>query len=258
MPVFSVSDPAIVALNVAYWLVSTALAGWWAARLPDEALAHDTWLGRERAWEDRGAWYDRCLRIRRWKDRLPEAGTFFGGRSKRSLGGRRDADLKRFLMEARRAERAHWWNLVGLPLTVLWNPALGVALMAAFGIVFNAPFIAIQRYNRARIRRILERRAGRAAGPTSSAAPGPAVEPAAPGDQDAASAFAPPAGSVGPFTTASATAATPPTAAPTTPTAPPATAVTTGITRRRIGGTATTTAPATMTGTGFMSELPAR
>ena len=43
------------------------------------------------------------------------------------------------------------------PLFALWNPPVGVVLMVAYGVVVNAPFIAIQRYNRARAERLLAR-----------------------------------------------------------------------------------------------------
>ena len=43
------------------------------------------------------------------------------------------------------------------PLFVLWNPPAVAAVMVAYGVVVNAPFIAIQRFNRLRIGRILAR-----------------------------------------------------------------------------------------------------
>jgi glycosyl-4,4'-diaponeurosporenoate acyltransferase len=43
----------------------------------------------------------------------------------------------------------------------LWNPPLGVLLMAVYGLTVNAPFILIQRYNRTRAQRLLRRRAAR-------------------------------------------------------------------------------------------------
>lgn len=89
-----------------------------------------------------------------------------GELSKRHLPTERDGGLVRYAAETRRAERAHWSSLLGLPLVVLWNPASGAAVMVAFGLAFNAPFVVVQRYNRARIERILRRRAARTAPPS--------------------------------------------------------------------------------------------
>ena len=105
-----------------------------------------------------GRLYER-LRIRRWKDRLPEAGALFaGGVSKRRLA----ADLERFAAETRRAEYGHWLAMACAPVFALWNPLMGVVLMATYSVVVNAPFIAIQRYNRQRAQRVLTRRSAAA------------------------------------------------------------------------------------------------
>jgi glycosyl-4,4'-diaponeurosporenoate acyltransferase len=67
-------------------------------------------------------------------------------------------------VETRRAERGHWLAMAGGPVAALWNPPLGVALMVAYGVLVNAPFIVVQRYNRQRAARVLRRRAERTQG----------------------------------------------------------------------------------------------
>ena len=42
------------------------------------------------------------------------------------------------------------------PVFVLWNPPLAAALLSAYGVVVNLPFIMIQRYNRFRIAAVLQ------------------------------------------------------------------------------------------------------
>ncbi len=159
-PVVALPSLAILALNIATWALGHGVAGYRAHRLAVGRLVDDGPLLRRRGFEGDGRLYER-VRIRAWKDRLPEAGGLFaGGTSKRTLPdgiGRRDA-LVAFRRETIRAERAHWGSLVVLPLFWLWNPPVGVALMAVYGLAVNAPFIAVQRYNRARTDRILRRR----------------------------------------------------------------------------------------------------
>ena len=112
-----------------------------------------------------GALYQ-ALRIRRWKDRLPEAGAFFaGGISKRHLPGRARGGLERFVVETRRAELGHWLAAAAGPLFVLWNPPGVAAVLVAYGVAVNLPFIAIQRYNRLRVERVLRARADRSSIP---------------------------------------------------------------------------------------------
>ena len=149
----------LVIVDGAVWAGWSAVVGLRAARLPRRALDHDTWLTRARRWERKGRWYEH-LRIRSWKDRLPEAGGWFGGRSKRHLDGssRSEDVLRTFAAETRRAELVHWAILVAAPLFILWNPPALFAAMVGYALVANLPCIAIQRYNRARIRRVLDRR----------------------------------------------------------------------------------------------------
>ncbi len=149
---------ATIAVDVLAWGAFHSLTGYAAHRLGDERLAHDGRLLRLRGFEEGGAWYRRRLRIHRWKDRLPEAGGLFGGVSKRRLPTYDVAGLELFARETRRAELAHWWAMACGPLFVLWNPPLASVLLIAYGVLVNLPFVLIQRYNRARITGLLERR----------------------------------------------------------------------------------------------------
>lgn len=146
--------------NVAAWAVIHTASGYLVHRLALDRLQRDGPLLRPRRWEHDGRTYQRVLRIRAWKDHLPEAGALFsGGVSKRELTGSLTGGLPRFVAETRRAERGHWLALAGGPLFALWNPPSGLGLMVAYGVVVNAPFIAVQRYNRLRALRVLSRRA---------------------------------------------------------------------------------------------------
>ncbi|MDQ2678734.1 MAG: hypothetical protein M3Y51_08315 [Actinomycetota bacterium] len=154
------SDPVAVAVSCLAWVLVGVVSGYLLVRLPSTRFAHDTWLTRPRAFEDSGRWYQKRLRIRRWKDRLPEKGDLFrDGFSKRHLVDRSDAHLQRFVEETRRAEYVHWCNLGAGPLFLIWcTPLLG-SVMIGFGVAAHLPFIVVQRFNRERLCRILDRRA---------------------------------------------------------------------------------------------------
>jgi glycosyl-4,4'-diaponeurosporenoate acyltransferase len=133
--------------------------GYAGHRMPDRWFDRESWLTRARRFEDDGRFYVRVLRIKRWKDALPEAGALFaGGFDKKHL---RATDVRYLLTharETRRAELVHWLHAgTGLPL-LLWNPVPVAAAVSVAMVLFDTPFIAAQRYNRIRLARIVRLR----------------------------------------------------------------------------------------------------
>ena len=100
---------AVAGANVVWWAAVHAGTGYAAHRMPASRLRHDGPVLRLRAWERGGRAYERRLRIKAWKDRVPEAGALFaGGTSKRHLPALGRAGVELLVVETRRAERAHW------------------------------------------------------------------------------------------------------------------------------------------------------
>ena len=148
---------ALVLVDAVAWATWSATVGYAAHRMPQRWFARDRGLWRLRAWEVGGRVYARAS-VRRWKDRLPDAGGLFtGGVSKRQIATRRPEALTRLAVETRRAELVHWLIPAFTPAFAVWNPAWLVAAMAAYAVVANVPCIVVQRYNRARVFRVLER-----------------------------------------------------------------------------------------------------
>lgn len=169
--VFRPSKPRAALLDVVAWGLVHAATGYLAHRLPLRRLERDGWLTRLRPWEADGRFYTRTLRIKRWKDRVPEAGALFaGGVSKAHLptDGEAGGGLERFVAETRRAELAHWWAAAASPLFALWNPWYALPLLVGYGVGVNLPFVAIQRYNRLRATRVLARRSSALRSSTAS------------------------------------------------------------------------------------------
>lgn len=166
---------AAVAIDCVAWAVVGTATGYLWHRRPASRLAADGFVTRPRRFEQGGRWYERRLRIRSWKRYLPEAGGLFrGGYSKRTLRSRSTAELQRFRIETRRAELTHWCVVAWTPLFALWNPPALFVAMVLYAVVANGPCTAAQRYNRARLTRMLDRRARSATHPARSpSAPGP-------------------------------------------------------------------------------------
>jgi glycosyl-4,4'-diaponeurosporenoate acyltransferase len=139
-----------------FWPAWTFAVGYVAHRVPADRFADESGVTRARAFERDGAWYRESMQIERWKDRLPEAGALFpGGYAKRSLDARDPASLATFVIETRRAETAHWGMAGGVLVTLLWNPWWAAPVNLAVAAGSNVPCIAVQRYNRARLTRLL-------------------------------------------------------------------------------------------------------
>jgi glycosyl-4,4'-diaponeurosporenoate acyltransferase len=136
--------PAVL-VDAAVWAGWGTAVGWVASRVPAGRLRPS----RTRPWERRA--YER-LGVRRWKDRLPEAGAIFGGPSKRRLPGR---DLVAFARESRRAELVHRVVPLAVLAFPLWNPWWLTAVMVAYALVANVPCVVVARYNAARIARMV-------------------------------------------------------------------------------------------------------
>ncbi|MGH9080172.1 MAG: hypothetical protein ACRDYE_08895, partial [Acidimicrobiales bacterium] len=142
------------------------------------AFEVDRWLWRQRRLERGGRLYAR-LGVRRWKGRLPEAGGWFaGGFTKAQLASRDPAYLARFVRETRRAELGHWLAMAAAPGLLPWNPPAARVALVAYALASNLPCVATQRYNRARLRRVLAGGGGQAVGPAP--APEPPPGPAGP------------------------------------------------------------------------------
>lgn len=158
MSIVSGRNVAIALIDAGVWASWSALCGLLAHRLSPARLSRDAGLFRLWGFETGGRVYERWLRIKRWKDRVPDAGNLFrGGVSKRRLPAHDREHLQAFAAETRRAELTHWLILAAAPWFFLWNPWwLGLAMLG-YGVIANIPCVAIQRYNRARLLRMIRR-----------------------------------------------------------------------------------------------------
>jgi glycosyl-4,4'-diaponeurosporenoate acyltransferase len=152
------SEAELAVIDALVWLLLHLAVGYGVHRLPERALARETWWSRERGWEQGGTVYGAWLRIRAWKPYLPEAGAVFpGGFDKARLRRRDDSYLRSYLLETRRAELGHLLALGAAPFFFLWNPPWLGWCMQGYALLANLPCILAQRYNRARLRRVLAR-----------------------------------------------------------------------------------------------------
>jgi glycosyl-4,4'-diaponeurosporenoate acyltransferase len=145
----------VIVLNVGGWPAIQMGLAWAFTRLPPN------WFNPSNAfsWERGGRFYEVVFGVKRWKDRLPDAARWFGGGfAKAALAEKNPDYLQRFIQETWRGELCHWAAMACAPLFFLWNPWWGDLIIVAYALGANLPCILAQRYNRARLQKLLVRK----------------------------------------------------------------------------------------------------
>ena len=149
-----------VAIDVVAWVALGVVVGGYQARRTPQELVRTGLFTAMSPNEYGGAWYRRVLQVDAWKDRLPDAGTWFGGLSKRHLPAVSDGGWRRFEAECLRAERTHLAMFAALPLFALWNPPAIFIGNVIYALAANLPCLIVARFNRARIMKLVARGGG--------------------------------------------------------------------------------------------------
>ncbi len=127
--------------------------------LPRSFFDHNHFSYRPHRWEQGGKFYTNWLKIKKWKDYLPQY-VAAGGFSKRKLKSFKKIDkeyLNLFITETCRAEWNHYVCSLYFVVSFLinrWPYSLIFALIPAAA---NLPFLIIQRYNRLRLIKLTEK-----------------------------------------------------------------------------------------------------
>ena len=149
------SELVLIAIDVWFLVFVSVAAGFWATYWPDSWLQSDPFPLRLHGWESRELY--RGLWVTTLAQRLPEAGSTFGGHSKKRLFGSDALSLDRYLMEVRRGEWVHQIScLAAIPL-FFFNPWWLALLFLLAAVAVNSGFIIILRYNRIRLLMLLDR-----------------------------------------------------------------------------------------------------
>jgi glycosyl-4,4'-diaponeurosporenoate acyltransferase len=144
----------VFALNLGGWPVIQLGLAWAFTRMPVSWFNPGGGGEPERA----APFYEGVLRVKRWKDRLPDAARWFGGGFAKGALAAKDPDyLRRFIRETWRGELCHWVTLGCAPVFFLWNPWWADLIMVSYALGANLPCILAQRYNRRRLQRLLAR-----------------------------------------------------------------------------------------------------
>ena len=149
-----------VLLDIMAWFIIHVAVVLVAVRIPQSYFRSDKFLYRTRTWEEDGSFYQAVFSIKKWKDLAPDGAEWVKNRGfpKRKLKNRNVGYLRTFLRETCRAELAHWIIMFFAPFFFLWNKPYVGWIMIFYAAAENLPLIMIQRYNRARLRRVIKRK----------------------------------------------------------------------------------------------------
>lgn len=126
--------------------------------LPREWFHADAAPFKPYDWEQDGRIYER-LGIRRWKDHLPDMSRVMRDMTPKRLSWGMNAEqIQNLVAETCVAEMVHRVLCVlSVGICLIMPSGLGLFLTAVYILVFNVPFIMIQRYNRPQLIRLAEK-----------------------------------------------------------------------------------------------------
>jgi glycosyl-4,4'-diaponeurosporenoate acyltransferase len=143
----------IVMLNVLLWPAIQLGLAWGFTHMPVSCFHPPATPAFETV-----MFYEKFLLIKRWKNQLPDGARWIGEAfTKREMKATDPAYLQRFITETWRAELCHVCAFLFVPLFFLWNPWWGNCVICAYALIANLPCIIAQRYNRIRMRHLLDR-----------------------------------------------------------------------------------------------------
>jgi glycosyl-4,4'-diaponeurosporenoate acyltransferase len=154
-----------IIIDIIAWFIIHMAVVMVIIRIPVWHFDSGGFLYRPRTWEKGGDLYQRIFKVKKWKKLAPDGATLFKDRGfpKKRLKSADESYLHLFLMETCRAELAHWIIMGFAPFFFLWNRFFVGLIMILYALLENLPLIMVQRYNRHRLIRVLQKKRHRQA-----------------------------------------------------------------------------------------------
>lgn len=155
------------ASSVKIWMINFALMIVWhmltlvlCINISSRFFSPKRFLYLQQRWEKNGAFYVKTLHIKKWKDYLPQY-VAKDGFSKKKLKQDAQKDLQyinMFIIETCRAEWNHVVCCMYWIVSFFVNSFCYAVIFSLIPVLANLPFIAIQRYNRIRLQKLVDKR----------------------------------------------------------------------------------------------------
>lgn len=160
MPVLSNGSPQYIwAVNAVLILIWHALVWIFCVRADASFFDPSKPIYKIHKWEMQNSFYTKKLKIKKWKDKVPQyiAKDGFSKKEMKNLSSMSKAYIERFISETCRGEWDHLACCAYSVVSFLINPPFYAIMFSLIVIVCNLPFIAIQRYNRMRLLRVYKK-----------------------------------------------------------------------------------------------------
>ena len=148
-------------LNCIVYIIVSGLVVFFIGRIiPRSWIKENSFPFKSFKFEKEGKIYEK-IKIQKWKTRLPDASVVINKivpnfMPIKRLNIKSKDKVKILIKESCVAESNHFIVAVlGLFCSVIWNKS-GGRIIAVSYFLFNVPFIIIQRYNRPRLKRVVE------------------------------------------------------------------------------------------------------
>jgi glycosyl-4,4'-diaponeurosporenoate acyltransferase len=156
--VFQLSHFWIIFLDIAVWAIMHLVLSYICSIIPLYKFNPKNRWYRIKDVENNGKIYTGFFRIKRWKQFVPDGARLFkNGFPKKTLQSGDRQYLKTFMLETCRGELAHWLQILPAGIFFLWNIWWAGIIMIVYALCVNIPCILLQRYNRARLQKIIEK-----------------------------------------------------------------------------------------------------
>ncbi|MBN1298484.1 MAG: glycosyl-4,4'-diaponeurosporenoate acyltransferase [Actinobacteria bacterium] len=155
--VFQLSHFWLIFLNILTWIIIHLGISYACTKIPLSSFNRNNWLYRIKKCERQGKLYLHFFKIKSWKNMIPDGAKLFrGGFPKKNLESCDSRYLNKFMLETCRGELTHWLQILPAGIFFLWNVWWSGLIMIAYALIANIPCILLQRYNRARLIRVID------------------------------------------------------------------------------------------------------
>ncbi|NLV48149.1 MAG: glycosyl-4,4'-diaponeurosporenoate acyltransferase [Clostridiaceae bacterium] len=157
MRIIFLPDTWTIGLCFLVWTVFQVGAALVCLALPNRFFNPEKFIFRAHCFEQEGRIYEHYFRVKHWKYLLPDGGAVWKKRGfrKRKIDDFSKEYLNQFLIESARGELSHWLAILPFWAFGFFTPPIVPWLMLIYALLINIPCIMAQRYNRPRVKHIL-------------------------------------------------------------------------------------------------------
>lgn len=145
-------------ISIVKFILSSVLISIIFEKLPDSMFNYQKKIFQMKKWEEQGEIYNKIFKVKKWKDKVLELSDVIKSVfPKKHINTYSKDYLNKYLIQSCRAELAHITIILSTFGYALENQISTFHNMFILAVVLNLPYIIIQRFNRPRIIKYINR-----------------------------------------------------------------------------------------------------